>query len=87
MQLDPEHSNRSYIRFKTQQMSTLFPDTEKMSDWGTPNHYFFEIINKTGHSVYIQMCLNSKNLSAEQKALYDRAIECSNSRTSANGWI
>jgi uncharacterized protein with ParB-like and HNH nuclease domain len=87
MQLDPEHSNRSYIRFKTQQMSTLFPDTEKMSDWGTPNHYFFEIINKTGHSVYIQMCLNSKDLSAEQKALYDRAIECSNSRTSANGWI
>lgn len=87
MQLDPDHSNRSYIRFKTQQMSTLFPDAERLSDWGTSNHYFFEIINKTGHSAYIQMCLDSKDLSVEQKALYDRAIECSNSRTSANGWI
>lgn len=28
MQLDPEHSNRSYIRFKTQRMLTLFPDME-----------------------------------------------------------
>lgn len=86
MQFDPDHSNRSYIRFKTKLMSTLFPDTDNLSDWGTPNHYFFEIINKTGRSIYIQLCLNSKNLSADQKALYDRAIACSDSRATANEW-
>jgi uncharacterized protein with ParB-like and HNH nuclease domain len=87
IEVDFKHSSRSVIRFKTQQMSVLFPDTEQLSDWGTRNHYFFEIQNKTGHSVYILFCLNSKNLTADEKAFYERAIECSNSRTSVNGWI
>ncbi|RRF95357.1 MAG: DUF4268 domain-containing protein [Lachnospiraceae bacterium] len=87
LEADFKHSSRSAIRFKTQQMSVLFPDTEQISDWGTRNHYFFEIQNKTGHSAYIQMCLNSKNLTADEKAFYERAIECSNSRTSVNGWV
>ena len=86
IQVDLDHSSRSYIRFKTKQMSTVLPDIEELSDWGTHNHYFFEILNKTGHSAYIQMCLNSKNLTAEQKTLCERMIELSNSRTSMNGW-
>jgi uncharacterized protein with ParB-like and HNH nuclease domain len=87
IEADFKHSSRSTIRFKTHQMSLLFPDTELLSDWGTRNHYFFEIMNKTGHSSYIQLCLNSKNLTADEKTFYERAIECSNSRTSVNGWI
>ena len=87
MQYDPDHSNRSYIRFKTQQMSRIFPDLEKLSDWGTPNHYFFEIINNTGRSAYIQLCLNSKNLPVDQRERYDRAIECSSFRKFVNGWV
>ena len=67
-------------------MSAVLPDIEALSDWGTHNHYFFEIQNKTGHSAYIQMCLNSKDLTEEQKALCDRMIELSHSRTSLNGW-
>lgn len=86
IQADLDHSNRSYTRFKTQQMSLVLPDIEALSDWGTHNHYFFEILNKTGHSAYIQMCLNSKGLTEEQKALCDRMIELSHSRTSVNGW-
>ena len=86
IQADIGHSYRSHIRFKTQEMSTLFPDTEELSDWGTPNHYFFEIVNRTGHSAYIQMCLNSKNLSADQKVLYDRVVEWFNSKKKVDGW-
>lgn len=86
IQVDLDHSSRTCTRFKTQQMSAVLPDTEELSDWGTNNHYFFEIQNKTGHSAFIQMCLNSKGLTAEQKALCDRMIEFSNSRTSSNGW-
>ena len=67
-------------------MSAVLPDIEALSDWGTHNHYFFEIQNRTGHSAYIQMCLNSKDLTAEQKVLCDRMIELSHSRTSLNGW-
>lgn len=86
IQADLDYSNRSCIRFKTQEMSAVLPDIEELSDWGTHNHYFFEIMNKTGHSAYIQMCLNSKNLTPEQKELCNRMIECTNSRTAANGW-
>lgn len=87
IQVDLDHSNKSCTRFKTHAMSTVLPDTAELSDWGTRNHYFFEIMNKTGHSIYIQMCLNSKNLTPEQKNLCNRMIECTKSRTSANGWI
>lgn len=86
IQVDLEHSSRSCIRFKTPEMSAILPDIEALSDWNTHNHYFFEIQNKTGKSAYINMCLNSKNLTAEQKTLCDRMIALSNSRTSSDGW-
>ena len=86
IQADLEHSSRSCTRFKTQQMTSVLPDIEALSDWGTHNHYFFEIQNKTGHSVYIQMCLNSKNLPANQKSLCNRIITLSNSRKSLDDW-
>ncbi len=84
---DLKHSNRTYTRFLTDAMSEFLPDTEELSDWGTHNHYFYEIQNKTGHSVYIQMCLNSKGLSGDQKALYNRIIECSNAKSALGGWV
>lgn len=87
IQVDIDHSSRTCTRFKTAEMTAVLPDTEELSDWGTYNHYFYEIQNRTGHSAYIQMCLNSKNLPADQRALYDRMIECSNSRTASNGWV
>lgn len=59
---DLEHSNRSYIRFTTKEMSSVLPDTDGLSGWGTHNHYFFEIVNITGNTAYIKMCLNAKNL-------------------------
>lgn len=86
IQVDLEHSSRSCIRFKTPEMSAILPDIEALSDWNTHNHYFFEIQNKTGKSAYINMCLNSRNLTAEQKTLCDRMIALSNSRTSSDGW-
>lgn len=87
IQVDLEHSNRTNTRFLTNEMSTILPDTDSLSDWGTHNHYFFEVQNRTGHSAFIQMCLNSKNLPADQKALCDRMIEISKSKTAVNGWI
>ena len=86
IQADFEHSSTTCIRFKTKEMSALLPDTEELSDWGTHNHYFFEITNKTGHSVYINVCLNSKNLTSEQKKICNRMIECAKSNNANDGW-
>ena len=54
IQADLDHSNKENIRFKTKRMSSLLPDTDKLSDWGTYNYYFYEIENRTGHSTYIR---------------------------------
>ena len=86
IQVDLDHSSRTSIRFKTKEMSELLPDTEELSGWKTYNHYFFEITNKTEHSVYIIMCLNSTNLNPEQKELYDQIINYS-SKTVTTGWV
>lgn len=86
IQVDLDHTSRRYIRFKTQPMSEIFPDTEELSDWNTHNHYFFEILNATGHSTYIQVALNSTNLPADQKAFYNKVIKFFDLRTSVNNW-
>lgn len=83
---DLEHSNRSYIRFTTKEMSAVLPDTDGLSGWGTHNHYFFEIVNKTGNTAYIKMCLNAKNLPNDQKKLCDYMIRCSNPKSDIKGW-
>ena len=86
IQADLDHSSRNSTRFKTKEMSAILPDIEPLSGWGTHNHYFFEIQNKTGHSSYILMCLSSQGLNAEQKAVCDRLIELANSHTSSDAW-
>lgn len=87
IKVDLEHSNRSYIRFTTKEMSAILPDADGLSGWGTYNHYFFEIVNKTGCTAYIKMSLNAKNLPDDQKALCNRMIKCSNPKADINGWL
>ncbi len=59
----PERSNRSCTRFMTQRMSDIVPSTPgKLSSWGSENHYFYEIVNRSGQYVHFQMCFNSKNI-------------------------
>jgi len=54
--------NTTYTRFTTPYMSVLFPDIEEgLSDWKTPNHYFYEIVHRGKGELDIQLCFNSKN--------------------------
>lgn len=54
--------NRTLTRFTTDQMSEIFPDLPGApSGWGTENHYFYEIVNRTGDKIHIQLALSSKN--------------------------
>jgi hypothetical protein len=67
-------------------MSAVLPDLEELSGWGTHNHYFFEIQNRTGHSIYILLCLSSKNLPEVQKQKYEQMINLSNPDASIDDW-
>ena len=58
--------NRTYTRFTTDNMSEILPDIpDALSGWYTDNHYFYEIYNRTGKSVYIQFALSAKNANDE----------------------
>ena len=65
--------NRTYTRFTTDAMSSILPDIPNApSGWNTDNHYFYEIVNRTGKNVYIQLAFSSRNATADFMAMCDR---------------
>lgn len=79
--------NRTYTRFTTDAMSEILPDIPNApSGWNTDNHYFYEIINRSGASVYIQFALSSKNATEEFLALCDRINEYYPAKIGKENW-
>ena len=74
--VDITKCNRSYIRFRTEYMDELLPGAPgTKSGWNTENHYFYEIVNRTGKSAYIQLALSSKEMPEDQLETSDRINE------------
>lgn len=68
--------NRTCTRFTTSGMSAILPDIPGApSGWNTDNHYFYEIVNRTGRSVYIQFSISSRNATDDFLAICDRINE------------
>lgn len=68
--------NRTCTRFTTDSMSGILPDIENApSGWNTDNHYFYEIVNRTGNSAYIQLTISSKNITDDFRAICDHINE------------
>ena len=65
--------NRTYTRFTTDSMSEILPDIlNAPSGWNTDNHYFYEIVNRTGTSIYIQLAISSRNITDDFRVICDR---------------
>ena len=65
--------NRTYTRFTTRGMNAILPDLPNTpSAWNTDNHYFYEILNKTGKSVIIQLVISSQNITEEFRSICDQ---------------
>ena len=57
-------------------MDKLLPSVPgTRSGWSTENHYFYEIVNRTGKSVYIQLALSSKEMPEDQLEISERINE------------
>lgn len=68
--------NRTYTRFTTKKMSSILPDIpDSPSGWNTDNHYFYEIINRTGSSVYIKLVISGKNITDGFRDICDEINE------------
>lgn len=80
-------SNRTLTRFTTEEMSRIFPDLPgNPSGWGTENHYFYEIVNRAGNEVHIQLALSSSNATEDFLKLCDRISMLPFIRPRRNGW-
>lgn len=79
--------NRTHTRFMTKVMSEILPDIPNApSGWNTDNHYFYEIINKTGDSVYIQLAISARNITDEFRKTCDRINELYPARYDKDNW-
>lgn len=79
--------NRTYTRFTTKVMSEILPDIpDAPSGWNTDNHYFYEIINRTGKGVFIQLVFSSRNATESFMSMCDRINESYPSKTYKEGW-
>ena len=71
--IDSDRCSRKYIRFTTDVMNKILPDApEAKSGWGTSNHYFYEIVNSAGTSIYMQLALSGKNIPDNLKEICER---------------
>ncbi len=79
--------NRIYTRFTTAGMNAILPDLPGApSRWNTDNHYFYEIVNRNGKSVYIQFALSSRNAPEDFLALCDRINEFYPAKMGKDEW-
>ena len=79
--------NRTYTRFTTDGMTEILPDLpDALSGWKTENHYFYEILNRTGKSVYIQFAISGKNITDDFRAICDRINEFYPAKMGKEDW-
>ena len=68
-------------------MDGIFPDAPgTKSGWNTENHYFYEIVNRTGKSAYIQLALSSKEMPEDQLETSDRINEFYPTKWNKEDW-
>lgn len=71
--LDIVKCNRSYTRFTTKGMSAILQDLKDApSDWNTDNHYFYELVNRSGKDAFVQLALSSKNITDDFRGICDK---------------
>lgn len=85
--LHRDKSGVLYTRFTTDYMSELLPDLpDAPSGWGTPNHYFYEMANRDGKEIVIQLAFGSWNMTDAQRAQCERINQFYPSRVQRENW-
>lgn len=85
--IDYDHSARKFVRFTTDAMNKILPDaSEAASGWHTRNHYFYEIVNRGGKMLYMNLALSSKNIPDDLREICERINEYYPSRVQRAEW-
>lgn len=83
---DRKNSTIQYVRFTTKLMSELLPDTDVLSEWRTPNHYFYEIVPELGIKFRIQLAFNGKYMPLEQRLICEKIMSMLNKKLTYENW-
>lgn len=82
--------SKTYIRFLTEYMNTLIPESEEAdSGWKTKSHYFYEIKNdyNSGKKISIQLVLNSTNCTDEQREIFEKLNMLLTDQPLKSNWV
>ena len=84
----PEKSGKIITRFKTKEMSELLPDSAvSKSSWGTSNYYFYEIKCIDGDELFMQFCVNSKDITDDLRTTCNRINALFPSKMKKENWL
>lgn len=79
--------NRTCTRFMTEKMSSILPDIPNApSGWNTDNHYFYEIVNRNGNDIRIQLSLSSRNASENFMTMANRINDVVSTKQAKENW-
>lgn len=67
-------------------MSELLPDTDVLSEWRTPNHYFYEIVPELGIKFRIHLAFNGKYMPPEQRLICEKIMSILNKKLTYKNW-
>lgn len=81
----------SFTRFTTDAMSSVLPEGGELGDWGTDNHYFYEVKvvpdnNSQKEKFRISLAISSKNLSEESRRVVDKIQEIEPTMKKKQNW-
>ena len=70
---DRKYSADRFIRFQTETMRRIMPDSEDaFSAWGTHSYYYYEIVNVSGYELSMQLAINSLDISNDLRKTSDQ---------------
>ena len=85
--VDLTRCNRTYTRFRTPYMASLFPAVEGApSGWNCPDHCYYELVNRDGNTLRIQLSVSGRNLPDDQRAVADFLAENYRNTTDILDW-
>ena len=85
--VDENKCNKAYIRFTTDYMSSIMPESETPdSGWNTKNHYYYEVKNIEGNAFYIQLSFSARNMTTEQRTICDKINRHSPAKHKKENW-
>lgn len=71
----------------TEKMSSILPDIPNApSGWNTDNHYFYEIVNRNGNDIRIQLSLSSRNASENFMTMANRINDVVSTKQAKENW-